>query len=218
MQLIIKNDQLADHFEAEENSPFIAWQNGATDSVDEEAVEAWVSAHPEAILYGYLSSFSDVCDEQGLTFDLTYDTVRDLGPALLAFLLSQQAYYDNAALMDIVAKTLAAALSYLAINEEGCWFLPIEPFSDEAETIVDPETFDAETPLWAGALIMAVGKDDLYTDFLPYAEKVIQTHLDTQPPCLQLQFAPVIEEYRQITGTDLSAHGLTDCSCGVSAK
>lgn len=73
----------------------------------------------------------------------------------------------------------------------------------------------SQSPLWAGVLLMAIEKGEQYTDFLSYAKEVIQLDLDATPACLKLQFAPVIAEYKELTGDDLSAYGLKDCCCGA---
>ena len=209
MQLVIKNSQLATHFAEEKNSPIAIWRSDNPNGVTEAAAKDWGTDHPETILYQYLHSFLKICEEQEIEFDLTYATVHNLGPGLLALLLSQQESYDFQENLDIIAKTLAAVLSYLAINERGYWFHPLRLFDDDILVIA------SQLPLWAGTLIMAVEKGEQFTDFLPYAKEAIQFDWNTTPASLKLQFAPVIAEYKELTGDDLSAYGLKDCCCGA---
>ena len=155
MELSVKNEKLVAHFEAERN---IAMQNANQQAADSNA---WVKEHPESILYNYLDSFLEVCEACGVEIDLTYATAKNIGPGLLALFSCQKKHYEHSENVDIVAKTLAAVLSYLAINEHNCWFR-------STSYLAQVKAGKAlKQPLWAGVFSIAVGRKNKYIDFLP---------------------------------------------------
>lgn len=196
MKLSIKNEKLVAHFEAERN---IASQNANQQAADSNA---WVKEHPESILYNYLDSFLEVCEARGVEIDLTYATAKNIGPGLIALFSHQKKYYEHSKNVDIVAKTLAAVLSYLAINEHNCWFRNTS-YLAQVKAGKAPKQ-----PLWADVLSISVGRKNKYVDLLAAAKSSVTAGSIMSPNGLSLQFAPIVTEYKKLTGVDLVEHGI----------
>lgn len=194
MELSVKNEKLVAHFEAERN---IAMQNANQQAADSNA---WVKEHPESILYNYLDSFLEVCEACGVEIDLTYATAKNIGPGLLALFSCQKKHYEHSKNVDIVAKTLAAVLSYLAINEHNCWFRTTS-YLAQVKAGKTPKQ-----PLWAGVFSIAVGRKNTYIDLLPCCKAAAIPGTILIPDGLTLQIAPVVAEYKKLTGVDLTEY------------
>ena len=200
MELAIKNDKLIAHFEAERNSPM---QNSFNQGNQQDsASSAWAKEHPECILYGYLDSFLEICENRGIQVDLTYATAKNIGPGLIALFSHQKKYYEHGKNVDIVAKTLAAVLSYLAINEHNFWFRTTS-YLAQVQAGKAPKQ-----PLWAGVGSVAVGRKNKYVDFLPCCKAAVIPGTILIPDGLTLQIGAVVSEYKKLTGVDLTEHGL----------
>lgn len=198
MELSIKNEKLVAHFEAERN---IAMQNANQQAADSNA---WVKEHPESILYNYLDSFLEVCESRGIEIDLTYATAKNIGPGLIALFSHQKKHYEHSKNVDIVAKTLAAVLSYLAINEHNCWFRSTSYLAQVKAGKVPKQ------PLWAGVFSIAVGRKNKYIDFLPCCKAAVIPGTILIPDGLTLQIAPMVAEYKKLTGVDLNEYGFAN--------
>lgn len=191
MELSIKNEKLVAHFEVEHN---IAVQDANQQSAD---TGAWAKEHPESILYNYLDSFLEICESRGIEMDLTYATAKNIGPGLIALFSHQKKYYAHEKNVDIVAKTLAAVLSYLAINEHNCWFRSTSYLAGKVPN----------QPLWANVFSVAVGRKNKYIDLLPCCKVATIAGIIMIPEGLTLQIAPVVAEYKKLTGVDLTEYG-----------
>lgn len=198
MELSIKNEKLVAHFEAERN---ISAQNANQQAADSNA---WVKEHPESILYNYLDSFLEVCEARGVEIDLTYATAKNIGPGLIALFSHQKKHYEYSKNVDIVAKTLAAVLSYLAINEHNCWFRNTS-YLAQVKAGKTPKQ-----PLWAGVFSIAVGRKNTYIDLLPCSKAAAIPGTILIPDGLTLQIAPVVAEYKKLTGVDLTEYGFAN--------
>ena len=198
MDLTIKNEKLLTHFEAEHN---IAVQAANQQSADSGA---WAKEHPESILYNYLDSFLEICEASGIQIDLTYATAKNIGPGLIALFSHQKKHYEHSKNVDIVAKTLAAALSYLAIKEHNCWF---RTTSDLAQVKAGKAR---KQSLWAGVFSIAVGRKNMYIDLLPCSKAAVIPGTILIPDGLTLQIAPVVAEYKKLTGVDLAEYGFAN--------
>jgi hypothetical protein len=198
MELSIKNEKLVAHFEAERN---IASQNANQQAADSNA---WVKEHPESILYNYLDSFLEVCEARGVEIDLTYATAKNIGPGLIALFSHQKKHYEHSKNVDIVAKTLAAVLSYLAINEHNCWFRTTS-YLAQVKAGKTPKQ-----PLWAGVFSIVVGRRNKYIDFLPCCKAAVIPGTILIPGGLTLHIDAVIAEYKKLTGVDLTEYGFAN--------
>ena len=198
MELSIKNEKLVAHFEAEHN---IAAQDANKQSID---AGAWAKEHPESILYNYLDSFLEICESKGIEMDLTYATAKNIGPGLIALFSHQKKHYAHDKNVDIVAKTLAAVLSYLAINEHNCWFRTTS-YLAQVQAGKAPNQ-----PLWANVFSVAVGRKNKYIDLLPCCKAAVAAGMIMIPNGLTLQIAPVVAEYKKLTGVDLTEYGFAN--------
>ena len=198
MEISIKNEKLVVHFEAERN---IAAQDANQQSADSGA---WVKEHPESILYNYLDSFLEVCESRGIEIDLTYATAKNIGPGLIALFSHQKKHYEHSKNVDIVAKTLAAVLSYLAINEHNCWFRTTS-YLAQVKAGKAPKQ-----PLWAGVFSIAVGRKNKHIDFLPCCKAAVIPGTILIPDGLTLQINTVVAEYKKLNGVDLREYGFAN--------
>lgn len=199
MEVSIINEKLGPHFKTEQG---IAAQRALNQN--DPIVTAWGGEHPETILFGYLQSFLDICEGSKIEFDLTYHTVNNLGMGLVALYQVQKKVYDQQKNAEIVTKTLATVLSYLAINEHDCWFRTTS-YLAQVKAGKTPKQ-----PLWADVLSIAVGKKNKYKDFLASAKESVKPGSVMSPNGLSLQFAPVVAEYKKLTGVDLVENGITN--------
>lgn len=200
MELSIKNEKLVAHFEAERNSPM---QNSFNQGNQQDSASGvWAKEHPECILYGYLDSFLEICESRGVEIDLTYATAKNIGPGLIALFSHQKKHYEHGKNVDIVAKTLAAVLSYLAINEHGCWF---RGACCDAEYKAGKLP---QRPFWATVFAVSVGKKNKYIDFLPCCKASVIPGTILIPDGLTLHIDAVVAEYKKLTGVDLTEYGL----------
>lgn len=206
MQLNIKNQRLIRHFEEERNSPLQKSFNeeGKQPMQHDPASKAWSTTHPECVLYGYLDSFLEICEQRNIEIDLTYDTAKNINAGLIALFSFQKKHYEHSKNVDIVAKTLAAVLSYLAINEHNCWFRSTS-YLAQVKAGKTPKQ-----PLWAGVFSIAVGRRNKYMDFLPCCKEAVKPGIILIPDGLTLQIAQIVAEYKKLTGVDLTEHGLAN--------
>lgn len=156
------------------------------------------------IIQGYMQSYIEICDPNRKGFDLTYATVDTLFINLAAMFEAQRRLgYDPQSNEHIIVCTLAALLSYLAINEHGYWFR-VTSYLEQYRAGKAPKR-----PLWGSIMSVAVGKKDNYMDFLPSAREDINNH-----PIFELEDGLIIsphatiEAYKKLTGVDLVKRGL----------
>ena len=199
MELSIKNDKLVSHFQAERDMVALR-----SEKMEDPKVRAWSVEHPETMLYGYLDSFMEICENSKIEFDLTYNTIKNLGTGLALLYQVQKKSYDQPKNTDIIAKTLAAVLSYLAINEHGCWFRTTS-YLAQVKACKAPKQ-----ALWADVLSISVGRKNKYVDFLATAKSSVTAGSIMSPNGSSLQFAPIVTEYKKLTGIDLVGHGITN--------
>lgn len=197
MELSVKNDKLIGHFQAERDMVALRSEN-----MEDPKVRTWSMDHPETMLYGYLDSFLEICEANKIEFDLTYNTVKNIGMGLIALYQVQKKSYDQPKNADIIAKTLATVLSYLAINEHGCWFRTTS-YLAQVKAGKAPKQ-----PLWADVLSISVGRKNKYADLLAAAKESVIPGSVMSPNGLSIQPATIIAEYKKLTGVDLVEHGI----------
>lgn len=206
MQLNIKNDRLIKHFEDERSGPMQQWvtKEGKQSMNRDAAVKAWSITHPECILYGFLDSFLEICEMHNIEIDLTYDTAKNINTGLIALFSFQKKHYEHSKNVDIVARTLASVLSYLAINEHGYWFRTTS-YIKQVQAGKVPNR-----PLWAGIDSISVGRKNKYIDFLPCCKEAVSPGTILIPNGLTLKIDPVLAEYKKVTGVDLTEYGFAN--------
>ena len=121
---------------------------------------------------------------------------------LIALYQVQKKSYDQPKNTDIIAKTLVAVLSYLAINEHGCWFRTTS-YLAQVKAGKAPKQ-----PLWADVLSIAVGRKNKYVDFLAAAKESVIPGSVMSPNGFSIQPTAIIAEYKKLTGVDLVEHGI----------
>ena len=168
------------------------------------AVKAWSITHPECILYGFLDSFLEICEMHNIEIDLTYDTAKNINTGLIALFSFQKKHYEHSKNVDIVARTLASVLSYLAINEHGYWFRTTSYIKQVQAGKVPNQ------PLWAGIDSISVGRKNKYIDFLPCCKEAVSPGTILIPNGLTLKIDPVLAEYKKVTGVDLTEYGFAN--------
>lgn len=206
MELSIKNEKLIAHFEAEHNSPIQRSldeerKTGKQSAQRDPASGAWAKEHPECMLYGFLNSFLEICEMHSVEIDLTYDTAKNIGMGLAALFNFQKKHYDHNTNVDIVAKTLASVLSYLAINEHNCWFRTT-CYLNQIKAGKAPKQ-----PLWANVDSVSVGRKNKYVDFLPCCKEAVKPGSILVPNGLTVHIDPVVAEYKKLTGVNLTEYG-----------
>lgn len=199
MELSIKNDKLVSYFQAEREIAVLRLEK-----TEDPKVRTWSIEHPETMLYGYLDSFLEICENGKVEFDLTYNTIKNLGTGLAMLYQVQKKSYDQPKNTDIIAKTLAAVLSYLAINEHSCWFRTTSYLAQVKAGKAPKQA------LWADVLSISVGRKNKYVDFLTTAKSSVTAGSIMSPNGLSLQIAPIVTEYKKLTGVDLVEHGVTN--------
>ena len=199
MELSIKNDKLVSHFQAERDMVALR-----SEDMEDPKVRAWSIDHPETMLYGYLDSFLEICEANKIEFDLTYGTAKNIGMGLVALYQVQKKSYDQLKNTDIIAKTLASVLSYLAINEHGCWFRTTS-YLAQVKAGKAPKQ-----PLWADVLSIAVGRKNKYMDLLAAAKEAVTPGSVMSPNGLSIQPVAIIAEYKKLTGVDLAEYGVVN--------
>ena len=147
-------------------------------------------------------SFLEICEANNIEFDLTYGTAKNLGVVLVALYQVQKKSYEQLENTDIIAKTLATVLSYLAINEHGCWFRTTFYLAQVKAGKAPMQ------PLWADVLSIAVGRKNKYVDFLVAAKESVTPGSVMSPNGLSIQSAAIIAEYKKLTGVDLAGYGI----------
>lgn len=199
MELSVKNDKLIGHFQAERDMVALRSEN-----MEDPKVRTWSMDHPETMLFGYLDSFLEICEANKIEFDLTYNSVKNLGMGLVALYQVQKKSYDQPKNTDIISKTLAAVLSYLAINEHGCWFRTTSYLAQVKAGKA------LKQPLWADVLSIAVGRKNKYNDLLAAAKESVIPGSVMSPNGLSIQPTAIIAEYKKLTGVDLAEYGIAN--------
>lgn len=121
---------------------------------------------------------------------------------LVALYRAQKNSYDQATNTEIIAKTLAAVLSYVAINEHGYWFRNTSYLAQVKAGNAPKQC------LWAEVIEIAVGKKSVYMDLCTAATASVTAGSIMCADGLSIQPAAIIAEYKKLTGVDLVEHGI----------
>ena len=101
MELSVKNDKLIGHFQAERDMVALRSEN-----MEDPKVRTWSIEHPETMLYGYLDSFLEICENGKVEFDLTYNTIKNLGTGLALLYQVQKKSYDQLKNTDVIWRSM----------------------------------------------------------------------------------------------------------------
>ena len=169
-------------------------------------VADYISRKPEFVLYGFFSAFMPIVYRivGSLMEYPCYPSLQYWGESIRVFYHKEREYYDTKTSIDFTAKALAAALSYLAIYNHGCWFR-ITRYQNRIQAGKRPCK-----PLWADAYSVAVGKKGKYVDFLPYCKEAIQFERTPNPKTATIHIGKIVSKYKQLTGVDLTEYHFKD--------
>lgn len=203
MELTIKNNKLEAHFE--EHWAFDEQYTPGSISAEEyKNISTWIAAHPEHMIYGYLSSFFNICESHNIHIDLTYNTVKNIGAGLSALFAYQKNEYEHNRNVNVIAKTLAAVLSYIAVNEHDLWFRTTNYINQIKKGNVPAN------PLWGDMISISVGKKNQYVDFLPSCKAGTSSGTFMVASGMTLLVDDVVYEYKKLTGINLAEVGLSN--------
>lgn len=149
-----------------------------------------------SVLLGYVSSFVDIANvpDINLPLDLTYSTVGNFTTALCyLFLIGRNSHYKDAQNIEILEKTVAAYLYFLAANEHD---IKINVKSD------------AKSKKWTGIRITAskaIGEIDLLDSIIGKIRLV-------DKKTLEIKMDKIISAYENLTGVDLTDYSVDNVS------
>ena len=155
------------------------------------------------VLAGFFNGFEGICETINLNMDLSYETVGNMGDALIANYIYHKnvdkiSLSDN---LDLIAHCLAAYLSFLAMNEHNCE-LETKPYNTSDKSY-------HPNYLWADFLTANVS--GLRTmDFLPTCMKAIvkpNENASYDAP-ITIDLTSIIDRYKRLTNADLSELGM----------
>lgn len=146
------------------------------------------------ILIGYVSSLGEIANDKivNLDLDLRYNTVKNL-PMVIAYGFNGWANCSTDERIDISAKSLAAYLMLLCVNEHNCGIEITTP------AIYTTEIFNHG---WSGAYVSTGTKQK--KDLLKIAKESVKFESNT----LTIDTEKLIAAYKEMTGVDLSKYGL----------
>lgn len=204
MELNIKSKRLYDYMNDEGHKKLEMFKKeyeltGDMDAFLRKSAPIMQKFPEQTIMYGFLTSFLEICEMHNLEFDLTYDTVKNLNTGLVALYSIQKNSYEPTANRNIIAKTLASVLSFIAINEHDYWFRTTSYLKQiQSGKVID-------RPLWADMDSYAVGKKK-FLDLLPCCIEAVKPGLFVATG-MSLNIDPIVEEYKELTGIDLTEYG-----------
>ena len=153
------------------------------------------------IFAGYLDAMEDGAGLANVELDMTYETVKNLMPAIIALAnLQSKNGYDDQHNAEITMKTLAAYLTLMAVNNHS------------AKIKVDKKgsSRGAERPeLWSDRYYIRINnKRD--SDFLPYAIEGINAAPIEVDNGFSVDVNALIGAYLRITGVNLADYGFAN--------
>ena len=145
---------------------------------------------------GYLQALEEGARNAKVELDMTYDTLNNVKPALIALAdIQNKNGYDNKRNSTVTAKTLASYLTLMAINNHKVK-ITVEMTSDGRK----------EKPyFWADMYqIKLNGKID--SDFLPYAIKSANSGIEVDNG-IAFNITPLVGAYKRATRINLLDYG-----------
>lgn len=148
----------------------------------------------------FITSLLEIADfpEVMLSLDLTYETIGNLLTVIGYEFSAQRGAYDNSTNINILEKSIASYLTWLAANEHN---LKIEVTE---KRYTDPLQMQWD-PLWHGCNIVVCGSL-IKEDFLD----AIHGQITVTDKKLTIRMRNIIVSYKRITGHDLTADGVDD--------
>lgn len=176
---------------------------------DIDALRRYVSSHINTdddsikfIFAGYLDSLEEGAEMVSVDLDMTYDTINNLIPAIIALANIQhksENYKDDRHNAEITMKTLAAYLTLMAVNNHGIKISVNRKGSSRGE----------RPDLWSDRYYLRIN-NKRESDFLPYAiEGIDATPVEVEDG-FTVDINPLIGAYLRITGVNLADHGFAN--------
>lgn len=159
----------------------------------------------KAIIGSYTGEMILAASAVGVTLDLSYDTIKNI-PASLSLLYKKQhleGFIDSRNKI-ITCRTLAAYMTLLIINNFDNVSIDANVYANKKNEI-RPE-------MWADRIVMKIDKKK-NSDLLPYVwEGANMPDLDEEKikNGFIIKIQPLVDEYKGLTGDDLTEEGLTD--------
>ena len=153
------------------------------------------------IFSGYLDAMESGAKLAKVDLDMTYETVSNLMPSVIMLAHLQKAQeYDNKKNAELVAKTLAAYLTMLAINNHKVKVGVGSKANKWKES--RPE-------YWSDKYYLRLNNKK-ESDLLPYAVAGINASPIEVENGFTLEISPLLGAYRRITGVDLQEYGFVN--------
>jgi hypothetical protein len=153
------------------------------------------------IFSGYLDAMENGAKLAKVDLDMTYETAQNLMPSVIMLAhLQKEQEYDNQKNAELVAKTLAAYLTMLAINNHKVKVA----VGAKANRLKEnrPE-------YWSDKFYLRLN-NKTESDLLPYIVAGINASPIEVDNGFTLEISPLLGAYRRITGVDLQEYGFVN--------
>ena len=167
----------------------------------------------KAIIGSYAGEMILAASAVGVTLDLSYDTIKNI-PASLSVLYKKQhleGFIDSRNKI-ITCRTLAAYMTLLIINNFDDVGIDANVYANRKNEI-RPE-------MWADRIVLKIDKKK-NSDLLPYVWEGANMSKEELDNGFEIKIGPLVDEYKDLTGDDLTEEGLTDMTLiheGVEKK
>ena len=161
------------------------------------------TAQIKAIIGAYAAELIVAADEAGIKLDLSYDTIKNIPDALKA--LYQKQYklgLKDQRNKELTCRSLAAYINLLIINN-------FEDVSIDARRYPNNKENEARPDRWTGFLTLILDGQKK-SDMLPYVWEGANSDKEEVKDGFFIDIDPLAEGYKKLTGSKLTAEGLTD--------
>ena len=177
---------------------------------DMQALRSYLSSHVNTdddtmrfILAGYLDALEEGAEVASVELDMTYDTIKNLMPAVIALANIQhksENYKDDRHNAEITMKTMTAYLTLMAVNNHRAKIGVNKKGNSRGEERPD---------LWSDRYYLRINnKRD--SDLLPYAIEGVNASPIEVEDGFAVEMDPLIGAYRRITGENLANYGFSN--------
>ena len=177
---------------------------------DMQAMRSYLSSHVnndedsmKFILAGYLDALEEAAELASVELDMTYDTIDNLMPAVIALANIQhrsENYKDDRHNAEVTMKTLATYLTLMAVNNHRAKIGVNKKGNSRGEERPD---------LWSDRYYLRINnKRD--SDFLPYAIAGINATPSEVENGFTTDINPLIGAYLRVTGVNLVDYGFAN--------
>ncbi len=175
---------------------------------DKDAVVRYVSSNIRSeedgirfVFSGYLDAMESGAKLAKVDLDMTYETAQNLMPSIIMLAHLQKAQeYDNQKNAELVAKTLAAYLTMLAVNNHKV----------KVGVRAKANRWQESRPeYWSDKYFLRLNYKK-ESDLLPYAVAGINSSPIEIDNGFTLEISPLLEAYQRLTSVDLQKYGLAN--------